>query len=202
MNKLPDSLQKDTETAKGSRLAKVKDKILHSDGLFFTLIRSSMSSQLCGWIDFLVSFLVFSFIGLSAWLSTAIGAFVGGILNCIINYKFTFHAFGVDWRVAFTKFIFVWMGSLLFNSFGTEAVYSLINKWQWVHEIKGLSNDGIFSASRLFVALMVSLCWNFLMQRHFVFKVTPFDKNICRFLNFIGIGRKNKITESDDKQEK
>ena len=42
------------------KLNKIKEKILHSDGFFFTLVRSSMSSQLCGWIDTLTSFLVFS----------------------------------------------------------------------------------------------------------------------------------------------
>lgn len=202
MDKNTDSIEKETPEQQSTRLAQIKDKILHSDGLFFTLIRSSVSSQLCGWIDTLTSFLVFSFIGLSAWLSTAIGAFIGGIFNCIINYRFTFHAFGVDWRVALSKFVFVWMGSLLLNSFGTEAVFSLVNSWDWLHQIKGLSKDGIFLAARLFVALSVSLCWNFLLQRHFVFKVTRFDKYIGRFLRAIGIGPKKSTLSNDDKQEK
>ena len=200
MNNTPGSTEKEVPHSERNRIARVKDKVLHSDGLFFTLIRSSLSSQFCGWVDFLVSFIVFSFIGLSAWLSTAIGAFVGGILNCIINYRFTFHAFGVDWRVALSKFVFVWMGSLLLNSFGTQAVYSLINSWEWVHEIKGLSDDGIFTAARLFVALSVSLCWNFLMQRHFVFKETWIDTYISRFLAAIGIGKKS-ISGKDEKQK-
>ncbi len=192
-------IEKETPASQNTRVAKIKDKVLHSDGFFFTLIRSSVSSQLCGWIDILTSFLVFSFLGLSAWWSTAIGAFVGGIFNCIINYRFTFHAFGVDWRVALSKFIFVWMGSLLLNSFGTEAVDSLVNNWDMLHHIKGLSQDGIFLAARLFVALSVSLCWNFLLQRHFVFKVTRLDKYIERFLNAIGIGTKKSTLNKDGK---
>ncbi|MDE6809175.1 MAG: GtrA family protein [Muribaculaceae bacterium] len=188
-----DSPEKSPSGKPKTQLTKIKEKVLHSDGFFFTLLRSSVSSQLCGWIDTLTSFLVFSLIGLSAWMSTALGAFVGGVFNCIINYRFTFHAFGVDWRVALTKFVFVWTGSLLLNSFGTEAVYSLVKDWQWLYEIKGIGKDGIFLAARLFVALTVSLCWNFLLQRHFVFKVTRLDPYIGKFLTKIGIGSKNKI---------
>lgn len=174
------------------QFSKIKDKVLHSDGFFFTLLRSSVSSQLCGWIDTLTSFLVFALLDLSAWLSTAIGAFVGGVFNCIINYRFTFHAFGIDWRIALTKFFFVWTGSLLLNSFGTQAVYSLVTGWEWFHDITGITADGTFLAARLFVALTVSLCWNFLLQRHFVFKSTRIDPYIGKFLKAIGIGKKDK----------
>ncbi|MDE6010066.1 MAG: GtrA family protein, partial [Muribaculaceae bacterium] len=86
------------------KLKTVKNKVLHNDGFFYTLLRSSLSSQLCGWIDTLTAFLIFSLLDLSAWLSTAIGAFVGGVFNCIINYRFTFHAYGVDIRAALVKF--------------------------------------------------------------------------------------------------
>ena len=150
-----------------------------------------MSSQLCGWIDTLTSFLVFSLFDLTAWLSTAIGAFVGGILNCIINYRFTFHAVGVEWRVALTKFIFIWAGSLLLNSFGTQAVYSLVKGWSWFENVTGIGEDSIFLASRLFVALTVSLCWNFLLQRHFVFRTTRLDPYIAQLLHKLGIGKKS-----------
>ena len=173
------------------KLNKIKEKILHSDGFFFTLVRSSMSSQLCGWIDTLTSFLVFSLFDLTAWLSTAIGAFVGGILNCIINYRFTFHAVGVEWRVALTKFIFIWAGSLLLNSFGTQAIYSLVKGWSWFENVTGIGEDSIFLASRLFVALTVSLCWNFLLQRHFVFRTTRLDPYIAQLLHKLGIGKKS-----------
>lgn len=191
-----DSPEKSPSGKPKTQLTKIKEKVLHSDGFFFTLLRSSMSSQLCGWIDTLTSFLVFSLIGLSAWLSTAIGAFVGGVFNCIINYRFTFHAFGVDWRVALTKFVFVWAGSLLLNSFGTEAVYSLVKDWEWLYDIKWIGKDGIFLAARLFVALSVSLCWNFLLQRHFVFKVSRLDPYISAVLHKLGIGNKNTKSEA------
>lgn len=166
----------------GSGFKRFNDKLLHSDGLLFTFARSSMSSQVCGWLDALVSFICFSLFGMTAWLSTATGAFIGGIANCIVNYNFTFHAYGVDWRVALTKFIFVWAGSLLLNSFGTQWVYHMVNGWEWVHEIHWVSKDGVFIVARLLISLIVSLAWNFLLQRYFVFKVTRIDAYIKNVL--------------------
>lgn len=177
-------------------ISQLKDKILNNDGFFFTLIRSSVSSQLCGWLDTLTAFLVFALFDLTPFLSTAIGAFIGGVANFIINYKYTFHAFGVDWRAAITKFIFVWAGSLLLNSFGTQYVYHWVMDWSWLREITGMTQDGIFLAARLFVALMVSLCWNFLLQRNFVFKATRLDKYINLALDKVGI-KAHKLSKPD-----
>lgn len=183
-----DSNNKVQKTVAGTRLSKIKDKVLHNDGFFYTLLRSSVSSQLCGWIDTLTAFFAFALFRLTPFLSTAIGAFIGGILNCVINYRFTFHAYGVNWRIALTKFIFVWAGSLLLNSFGTQIVYYLVRDWSWLQEFAVISKDGIFLAARLFVALTVSVCWNFLLQRNFVFRITPVDKYIGIVLAKIGIG--------------
>ncbi len=173
-----------------NNLTKVKEQFLHSDGFLFTLLRSGASSQICGWVDTFVSFAVFAFLNLTPWLSTAIGAFVGGILNCIINYRFTFHARGVDWRAAITKFLFVWIGSLLLNSFGTQIIYSLIYDWHWLKSIIRLGEDAIFLLARLSVSLVVSLAWNFLLQRNFVFRQTRLDKYITKTLDIFDIGGK------------
>ena len=183
------------------KLSSIKEKVLHNDGFFFTFLRSSVSSQVCGWIDTITSFLVFSLLDLSAWLSTAIGAFVGGVFNCIINYKFTFHAYGVELRAALAKFAFVWTGSLLLNSFGTQIVYHWVVGWDWLHATVGITDDMTFLAARLFVALMVSLCWNFLLQRNFVFRATRLDPYINQFLDWCGIGKRKHKNEANEQEQ-
>lgn len=177
------------------QLNSIKDKFLHNDGFVFTLLRSGASSQLCGWIDMLVSFVLFAFCHLTPWLSTATGALVGGIFNCIINYRFTFHSRGVDWRAVITKFMFVWVGSLLLNSFGTQFIYYLIREWHWLVATVGLGNDAIFLTARLFVSLVVSLAWNFLLQRNFVFRNSRIDPYILSVLDRLGIDGKKKKKE-------
>lgn len=173
------------------RLHKVADHFIHDNGVVFTLLRSGASAQLCGWIDMIVSFVFFAFLDATPWLSTATGAFVGGIFNCVINYRFTFHAHDVDWRAVVTKFIFVWIGSLLLNSFGTQIFYYMVRDWNWLKLTVGLSDDGIFLVVRLLVSLVVSLAWNFLLQRNFVFRQSRFDQYILRVLDALGIKKEN-----------
>ena len=55
----------------------------------------------------------------------------------------------------------------------------------------GLGDDAIFLAARLFVSLVVSLVWNFLLQRNFVFRQTRIDPYILRTLDALGIKERN-----------
>ncbi|MBD5369765.1 MAG: GtrA family protein [Bacteroides sp.] len=177
-------------------IKKVGDKLLHNDNLLFTFLRSAVSSQTSGWTDFAVSFVFFAWVHLSAWVATAIGALAGGIVNCVINYRFTFHADGVDWKAVVVKYVMVWIGSLLLNSFGTELLFWLIQDWDWLETI-GFKHDGYFAAARLFVALIVSWGWNFIMQRYFVYRVTRFDPYAIRFVDLI-LPRLKKVQPSDE----
>ena len=168
-------------------LKKFRHNLVHDNGFIFTLLRSGASSQICGWIDMIVSFVLFAFFDLTPWLSTALGDLVGGIFNCIINYRFTFHSEGLEWRPVIVKFMFVWVGSLLLNSFGTQFMYYLIDDWRWLTHTIGLGQDSIFLTARLFVSLVVSIMWNFLLQRNFVFKRNPIDAYIIRLADRLGI---------------
>lgn len=181
------------------QLEKLRSNFLHSDGFVFTLLRSGASSQICSWIDMLSSFVLFAFCHLTPWLSTATGAFVGGVFNCIINYRFTFHTPGLEWRPVIVKFIFVWMGSLLLNSFGTQFIYYLIDDWNWLIDSIGLGKDAIFLTARLFVSLVVSIAWNFLLQRNFVYKHNWIDSHIISILNRLGI--EGKLKDDAEKTE-
>lgn len=159
-------------------------KVMKSDSLIFTFLRSVVSSQTASWIDLGIGFMLFAWIGLAPWLSTALGAIAGGIVNCIINYRFTFHAQGVSWRAVIIKYMMVWFGSILLNSAGTQLVYSLIDGWHWLETI-GFKPDGYYAAARLFVSLMVSWFWNFVLQRYFVYRPTHFDSTAESIMNIL-----------------
>lgn len=156
-------------------LGNLGKKTMKSDRLLPTFLRSAVSSQCASWVDMGLSFVLFAWLAFSPALATAVGAICGGIVNCIINYKFTFHADGVDWRAVAVKYAMVWIASALLNTFGTEIIYNLIRGWDWLETI-GFKKDGYFAAARLFVSLMVSWFWNFPMQRYFVYAATSFDK--------------------------
>lgn len=164
--------------------------LMHSDSLLPTFLRSIASSQAASWVDMLLGFALFAWAGLAPWLATAAGAVAGGIVNCIINYRFTFHASACDWRAVMVKYAMVWLGSVALNSLGTEALYYLLSRWHWLEEI-GFRPDGYYAAARLSVSLIVSWCWNFVLQRYFVYRPKGFDAYAIRAVEAI-CPRKNK----------
>lgn len=157
-------------------------KLLKSDNVIFTFIRSSISSQISSWTDMAVSFAMYAWVLGIAWLSTAIGAICGGIVNCIVGYKFTFRADGVSKRAVIIKFAMIWLGSLILNSGGTELLTRILESWKWLESI-GFKPDGFFAAARLIISLVVSLAWNFVLQRRFVFRPSKFDPYAIRICN-------------------
>lgn len=172
-------------------LGKLGDKTIHSDKIFFTFLRSIVSSQCASWVDMGLGFALFAWLGFSPALATAIGAITGGIINCVINYKFTFHADGMDWRAIMVKYAMIWAASALLNTFGTEILYNTIEKWDWLESI-GFKKDGYYAASRLFVSLMVSWFWNFPMQKYFVYSRNKFDKIAIALVRALTPGKKSK----------
>lgn len=159
-------------------------KFLKSDNVLFTFMRSTVSSQICSWTDMLLSFVLYAWVNLFPWLATAIGAVAGGILNCIIGYRFTYHADGVSKKAVLVKFSMVWIGSVVLNSWGTDALFHLLRGWHWLESI-GFKPDGFFATARLTVSLVVSLAWNFVLQRRFVYRPNRFDRVAIRLVDKI-----------------
>ena len=139
-----------------------------------------------------ISFALFAWAHFTPFLSTAIGAFVGGVVNCLINYRFTFHATDVPWKSVAVKYAFVWAGSLFLNAYGTHLCYYLFTQWSWLNDI-GFKPDGFFAAARLFVSLVVSLGWNFILQRYFVFRNTRYDRMIVNLIERLPFMRPGEI---------
>lgn len=168
--------------------AKAYDKVMHGHGIF-TLLRSTITSQISSWSDMAIRMIFFAFIlsGLDPFyrsnISVAVGAVVGGVINCTLNYRFTFHASDQNVKAVIVKYIMVWTGSLLLNMYGTTFVSMLASRWQYLLDI-GFKPDGIFAASTLLVSLIVSLAWNFVLQRSFVYRPSRFDTTAIRIVNF------------------
>lgn len=178
----------------GERL-KIKDRFVRGGGIF-TFLRSTISSQIASWTDMCIRMIFFAFVlksldpNIRSNLSVCIGAVCGGIVNCCINYRFTFRASGQSVKAVAVKYLMVWTGSLLLNMFGTTYFAKLLSGWQWLLNL-GFSADAIFAAATLTVSLVVSLAWNFVLQRNFVYQRTRFDRYAIAFVDSF-IGKKQK----------
>lgn len=162
-------------------LNRLYQKLVHGGG-FFTFLRSSVAAQLASWLDMGTSILLVA-LGVSSWIATPVGAVLGGVVNCCINYKFTFKASDVSPKAVAVKYLLIWIGSVLFNTVGTALLARALDRWHLL-EMMGFTNTGSFATARVIVSLVVSLAWNFLMQKHFVYRRRPgFDPYADRLVD-------------------
>ena len=162
--------------------------LVYSNDCVCTFHRSGVSSQTSGLTDFVVSFVMFKWLFLTPMISAAIGAIAGGIVNFLLNYRFTFRVDDCPWKALVAKYAFVWVGSLVLNASGTQFIYWLLCRWHLLETI-GFKPDGYFTAARLIVAIIVSLGFNFTLQRYFVYRKTRFDNIALVITNFVMHGR-------------
>ena len=57
---------------------------------FFTFMKAQFSSQIASLVDFTVTILMANWVNLYYVYATSSGSVAGGIVNCVINYKWTF----------------------------------------------------------------------------------------------------------------
>ena len=107
-------------------------------------------------IDFLV--FVFLFEALHIWYveATFIGAISGGILAYFLNRNWVFVSKEGRLSKQAIKFLLVWGSSILLNTLG---LYLIVENTQ-INEV----------ISKIIVAVVVGLGFNFLMNKFFVFK--------------------------------
>lgn len=149
--------------------------LIQSDKIIHTFIRAQLSSGLSAIVDLGSRLLFFSII-LSylpefyrANISVGIGTILGGVFQCVVNYKFTFHAKGHNLYNIALKFFVVWIGNILLNMYGTTLLYEFVNNKDLI-VFNTFSKDIVFGITTLFIAISVSLIWNFPMQKFFVYR--------------------------------
>lgn len=168
--------------------------LLNSDHVLFTFIRSLVGSFSSAVTDIGSRVLFYSliFAPLSEFyrsnLAVTVGAVIGGAVQCMVNYKFTFHAEGQDVKAVAVKYCVVWGGNLLLNMYGTTLLARSLSQWKLLTDF-GLTNTAVFAVATFGVAVLVSIFWNFGMQRYFVYRSTRFDRFAVWFANCFRLWR-------------
>ena len=143
-------------------------------------LRAQFSSQISSITDFSITIILAKVFNLYYVYATFLGSVGGGIVNCIINYKWTFKAQGSKKRYVAIKYLTVWTGSIFFNTSGTYLVTELLGKFIWLRDLLGHMFDDVFIVSKVFVSLIVGFVWNYNMQRLFVYQDRDFKKYFRR----------------------
>ena len=124
-------------------------------GKVITFCKAQCSAWIASAIDFGTTIILAHVFGLWYGYSTFIGALNGGIANCLINYRWVFHAFEMKKRNIAIRYLVVWGGSILLNTYGTYILTEL--------------SDQYFMFSKIIVSVIVAVFWNYQMQYRFVF---------------------------------
>lgn len=151
---------------------------------FFTFLRAQFSSQISSAFDFVVSILFVNLFGVTYELSTMLGNIFGGLLNCFINYNWTFKAKGQAVRYVLIKFVLVWFGSIFLNTYGTVLFTEYAMQYIPVESLPDILVRNVFLIPKLIVSIIVGWVWNYNMQRVFVYRdhnMKGFFKKICPF---------------------
>lgn len=131
-------------------------------------VKAQLSAQMASLIDLLVT-VSLALMGMYYLYATFLGAVVGGMSNCIINYRWVFHAAGCKKRHVALKYLLVWAGSIGLNTWGTYALTEGLARSAWVARLTG-GPDNLFVFSKMVVAVLVGVLWNYQLQRLFVYR--------------------------------
>jgi putative flippase GtrA len=144
---------------------------ISAKGGIFVFLRAQLSSQLASFSDFVISIGLVTFFNLYYVYATFVGSVCGGIVNCIINYRWTFKVIGIKKRYIAIKYLIVWGCSIALNTSGTYLVTELLKKIVWITRFsEHLFEDGEFILAKIIVSLMVGFGWNYNMYRFFVYR--------------------------------
>lgn len=143
-------------------------------------LRAQFSSQLASITDITVTVVLGIVFNIYYVIATFLGSVCGGIINCAINYRWTFKSQGIKKRYVAVKYAFVWIFSIFLNTYGTYLLTEFLNKIPWVQRLLGNLVDDIFIFSKVIVSLVVGFVWNYNMHRCFVYKDTDIKKFISK----------------------
>lgn len=148
---------------------KAKKAVVHNDGVFMFL-RAQMASQVASITDFTSTIISHYVFGVFYVYASFIGSVLGGVVNCLVNYKFTFRSKDVQKRHVALKYSFVWIGSIFLNTYGTYLGTELLREFPPLQSLLGQFVDDVFVGVKAIVSLIVGFVWNYNMQRYFVYR--------------------------------
>lgn len=150
-------------------IKEIVKKIWKKDG-FFTFMRAQFTSQISSATDFLVTIVLAKLFDVYYVLATSFGSVAGGIVNCTINYYWTFRSKECKKKYVLIKYTLVWIGSICLNTWGVYWMTESIQRVPWVQETLAHFFDNIFIVSKVIVSLLVGWFWNYNLHRTFVYK--------------------------------
>lgn len=130
-------------------------------------LKVQAATQIATFCDFAITYFLLQVLGIYYLTSTTLGAISGGLINCLINYKWAFSSNNLRMRNVLFKYTLVWIGSIILNTTGVYFVKNLLQSytplWDYSHSLCAMT-------AKVIVAVIVAFCWNYTMHCNFVYK--------------------------------
>lgn len=119
-------------------------------------IKAQFASLLASVIDFLTTILLAGVFKIMYLPASMTGIVVGGVCHFTVSRHWVFYATEKDRAFQIVKYVLVWVGNFVLNAAGLYLVlhYAPVN----------------YVLAKAVVALVVGICYNYLLQKRFVFK--------------------------------
>ena len=128
-----------------------------------TFTKAQVVSVLATGVDFLVTFLLFRWAGVTSGTASALvtfcgatGTLCGGVTHFMVSRTWVFNAQEKKWTEQLNKYALVWIGNLGLNASG---LYLLTRYTALSHML-----------AKIVVAIIVAVAYNYVLQKRFVFK--------------------------------
>lgn len=132
---------------------------MHKKNQLFIFFKAQASAFIGGISDYIIMVFCTGVFGIFYPISIVIGGICGAVINFSINRKWTFKAENGHLNKQLVKFITVVFGSICLKSGGTY----LFTTWSHID----------YKITRIIVDLIVSLGFNYTLQKYWVFKHEP-----------------------------
>lgn len=126
----------------------------------FVFGKAQFSAFLGGIVDYILMIFITEFFGIHYTISIAFSGIAGAIVNFSLNRNWAFrskiHLYHNPLNKQLAKFLLVLLNSIVLKSFGTYLITTLM--------------QFDYKFSRIITDLLVSLIFNYTLQRHWVFR--------------------------------
>jgi putative flippase GtrA len=125
-------------------------------GFFNTFMRYNVVALVATSVDFILLILLTELFGLWYLQSAVIGAVSGGVVAFIFERTWVFRSTHGKINLQLFKYVIIWMSSIALN---TSLLYISV-------DLMGIQ----YIVSKVIVAVIVGIGFNFLMHKYFIFK--------------------------------
>ena len=121
-----------------------------------TFTKAQLTAILATGVDFAITSLLFYYAGAPILAAGVTGTICGGVTSFLIGRTWVFSAQEQKWAAQLNRYVLVWIGNLALNFSGL---------WLLTH-YTGLKD----MFAKVITAVTVAVCYNYPLQKRFVFK--------------------------------